>query len=76
MRQPVRLVASERHRLAAVEQSVERLEKIEPMVLEMHEILIAVRTIGRFLRVVLTWIGGPSAVGTAGLYAWRFFSGH
>ena len=54
----------------------ERLEKIETKVDEIHEILVATRTIGRFLRRLLTWFGGPSAVGAAGLYAWRAFTGH
>ena len=43
---------------------------------EMHEILIATRTIGRVLRFVLKWFGGPSAVGTAALYGFRAFTGH
>jgi hypothetical protein len=54
----------------------ERFGKIEPMVSEMHAILVSVRTIGRFLRFVLTWFGGPSAIGAVVLYAWRAFTGH
>lgn len=54
----------------------ERLGSIETKVDEMHEILIAARTIGLFLRRVTYWFGGPSAVGAAGLYAWRAFTGH
>jgi len=49
---------------------------IEAKVNEMHEILIATRTIGRFLRRAIYWFGGPSAIGTAGLYAWKAFTGH
>lgn len=54
----------------------ERLGSIESKVNEMHEILIAVRTIGRFLKFVVTWFGGPSAIAAAALYGWRFFNGH
>jgi len=54
----------------------ERLGSIETKVNEMHEILIATRTIGRFLRRAMYWFGGPSAIGTAGLYAWKAFTGH
>jgi hypothetical protein len=54
----------------------ERLDKIETLVKEMHEILISVRTIGRFLRFVLKWCGGPSALGAAALVAWHALTGH
>lgn len=53
-----------------------RLDSIETKVVEMHEILTSVRTIGRFLRRVTYWFGGPSAVGAAALYGWHTFTGH
>lgn len=54
----------------------ERLGLIETKVVEMHEILTSVRTIGRFLRRVTYYFGGPSAIGAAALYSWHTFTGH
>jgi hypothetical protein len=63
-------------RIVDLERRVDEHDAMKVQVSEMHEILIAIRTIGRAVRFVLTWFGGPSVVGTAGLYAWRFFTGH
>jgi hypothetical protein len=54
----------------------ERLDKIDLKVTEMHEILIAVRTIGKFIRRAVYYFGGPSAVGAAALYGWHALTGH
>lgn len=72
--------ATQTERIYALEETRKadgkRLDKIETMVAEMHEILVATRTIGRFLRRALTYVGGPSAIGTAALYGWKAFTGH
>jgi hypothetical protein len=71
---------SQTERLYALEEGRrvdgERLGSIETKVNEMHDILVAVRNIGRFLKFLLTWFGGPSAVAAAALYGWKFFTGH
>jgi hypothetical protein len=76
---PPRL-ATQSERIGALEEGRKadgaRLGSIETKVNEMHEILLALRTIGRFLKIVMTYVGGPSAVGTGALYAWKLFSGH
>lgn len=80
MRQPRPMLVPDRDRIATLEEGRkndgERLDKIETKVDEMHDILVGVRTIGRFLRNTITWFGGPTVVMGGALYGWKLLSGH
>lgn len=49
----------------------ERMDALEPKVREMHEILIGLRSIGRAVRLIVYWLGGPSVLAGAGALVWR-----
>lgn len=80
MRQPVRLVASDRDRIAALEQGKkadgERLDKIEIMVAEIHAVLINVRGFKWVMDGFFKY-SGQIAIASGAIYGgYRFLTGH
>jgi hypothetical protein len=63
---------TDRERLTALET---RMDGLQPKVDDMHEILDAVRTIGRWIRRIIYYFGGPTAVIGLGLAAWKALHG-
>lgn len=63
-------------RILELERRVDEHDGMKLQVNEMHEILTGLRSIGRIVRGITYYFGGPSAVAGAGLYAWKFFTGH
>lgn len=62
-------------RLFALEEArkvdARRMDGMEAKVDEMHEILLSVRQLGRAIKWVVTWLGGPTFVAAAGVWLWR-----
>ncbi len=84
MRQPVRLVASYRDRLAAAEKRLdghdavrqvdsERLDKIETMLADVHGILVKARGFKWILDGFFKYAGQISIACGAAYGAWKFF---
>lgn len=72
MRQPVRLVSSDRERLTALEDKAERWEKMETKVDEIHTLLVQAKGV--------LWLGTKitGGIGTVGVVIGilKYFSGH
>lgn len=63
---------SDRERLAALEV---RMDGLQPKVDDMHEILMGLRTIGRWVRNGIYYFGGPTAVIGSIIAAWKALHG-
>jgi len=65
-----RIFALEEARKADGER-LDRIEKKIEKVDEMHEILVGLRSIGRAVKLMAYWLGGPSVVAGAAVWVWK-----